>query len=53
MRLSRRLVALAICGAVLGTPAMAGDYPNRPVHIIVPYAAGGTADGIVRLLSRH
>src|SRR5215470_13586833 len=53
MRLSRRLVALAICGAVLGTPAMAGDYPNRPVHIIVPYAAGGTADGIVRLLSKH
>ena len=54
MKLGRRLVVLAICGAALGAiPAMADDYPSRPVHIIVPYAAGGTADGIVRLLSKH
>jgi tripartite-type tricarboxylate transporter receptor subunit TctC len=54
MKLSRMLEALAVCGAVLGSiPAMAQTYPSRPVHLIVPYAAGGTADGIARILSKH
>jgi len=53
-KLSGLLVALAICGAVLGIiPAMAQDYPTRPLHLIVPYAAGGTADGIARIISKH
>jgi len=26
------------------------DYPNRPVSLIVPYAAGGVADVAMRLL---
>ena len=54
MKLSRLSVALGIWGAVLGsTPAMAQAYPSRPVHLIVPYAAGGTADGIARILSKY
>lgn len=54
MKLSRHLVALAIFGAVLGIiPASAQDYPNRRLHLIVPYAAGGTADGIARIISKH
>src|SRR5262249_53982325 len=54
MKLCRPLMALAICGAVLGgIPATAQDYPRRPLHLIVPYAAGGTADGIARIISKH
>jgi tripartite-type tricarboxylate transporter receptor subunit TctC len=54
MMLTRRLVALAICGAVLRTvPAMADDYPSRPLRLIVPYAAGGTADALARIIAKH
>lgn len=35
-------------------PACAqNDWPNRPVKIVVPYAPGGSADTLGRLISRH
>jgi tripartite-type tricarboxylate transporter receptor subunit TctC len=37
--------------ALLATPAQAQDFPNRPVKIIVPFAAGGTADAVPRLVA--
>jgi tripartite-type tricarboxylate transporter receptor subunit TctC len=32
-------------------PAMAPPFPARPVHIVVPYAAGGAVDAIARVLA--
>jgi tripartite-type tricarboxylate transporter receptor subunit TctC len=42
-------LVLALCAFVAGS-ARAKDYPDRPVKIIVPFPAGGTADAIPRLV---
>jgi tripartite-type tricarboxylate transporter receptor subunit TctC len=33
--------------------ARADDYPSHPIHLIVPYAAGGSADATARVLARQ
>ncbi len=44
-------------GAVLAAAAMAGTrlaaqgYPDRPVHIVVPFTAGGVGDTVARLVA--
>jgi tripartite-type tricarboxylate transporter receptor subunit TctC len=45
--------SLALASLALATVARAADYPSRPIHLIVPYAAGGAADSIARVLARH
>jgi tripartite-type tricarboxylate transporter receptor subunit TctC len=44
------LVILAL--ATLGEPLQAQDYPARPVTLVAPYAAGGGADLVARLLAQ-
>jgi tripartite-type tricarboxylate transporter receptor subunit TctC len=44
-----RMLVLLVCVAAL--PAAAQDYPSKPIHIIVGYAAGGGNDIIVRVMA--
>lgn len=51
---SRRLVfALALTAALAAGAALADDYPSRPIRLIVPYAAGGGADSVARIVARR
>src|SRR5947199_7563041 len=45
------LVLFIGLSALLCGSAQAQDYPDRPVKIIVPFAAGGTADAVPRLVA--
>jgi tripartite-type tricarboxylate transporter receptor subunit TctC len=46
----RLLLALAVAAVPLAG-ASAQDWPSKPVHIIVPYAPGGSADTLGRLVA--
>jgi tripartite-type tricarboxylate transporter receptor subunit TctC len=38
---------------IASSAATAQVYPNRPIHIIVPYAAGGAIDSTARILAER
>lgn len=42
---------MSLCGSVTAQPAPA--WPNRPIKLVVPYAAGGSTDVISRLIGTH
>lgn len=48
MKLPRRRFLRLL--AALPRVALATDYPTRPVHIIVGFAAGSTTDILARLM---
>jgi len=48
---NRRCAALAVLGA-LALPALAQDWPSKPITLVVPYSPGGGADVIARALGK-
>jgi tripartite-type tricarboxylate transporter receptor subunit TctC len=47
------ILALAVWWITqLSTNQTSNDYPNRPIHIVVPYAAGGGSDTFVRIVQQ-
>jgi tripartite-type tricarboxylate transporter receptor subunit TctC len=50
---SLRLLAVLLALLAWCSPAYALDYPTRPVHFIVSFAAGGPNDTIARLLGQY
>jgi tripartite-type tricarboxylate transporter receptor subunit TctC len=49
MKLGRLAAAIA-CMLIASTPAPAQNFPNRPIHFIVGFAAGGPNDIVARIL---
>jgi tripartite-type tricarboxylate transporter receptor subunit TctC len=51
LRCTAALVALACVAAAGDDARAAGDYPQQPIRILVPYGPGGAGDMTIRLLT--
>ena len=52
MTTTKRLARL-LAAFLLSTAAFAQEFPTKPIKVIVPYAAGGGADLLARLIGQH
>lgn len=43
-------IAIAFLSVALAATAQAEEYPSRPVHLVVPYSAGGGTDVVGRVI---
>jgi tripartite-type tricarboxylate transporter receptor subunit TctC len=47
------LVALAGTGLLASPAARAADFPDKPIHLVVPFPAGGAVDILARLIGQQ
>src|SRR6188768_3020897 len=52
LMIARRTVLAALACVAFATPAFAQTYPSKPIHLIVPYPAGGGTDFFARLVGQ-
>jgi tripartite-type tricarboxylate transporter receptor subunit TctC len=53
MRMRTLVLALILGFAGIAAAARADDYPSRPIRLIVPFAAGGSADAVGRIIGKR
>ena len=51
-RLCAGFAAVLLSAAIAATPAIADDYPSKPIKFIVPTAPAGVGDQLVRLFQQ-
>lgn len=51
--MKRRTAAMAMALAAFLPAAFAADWPARPITMIVPFPAGGSADAVARLIAQR
>ena len=49
----RRLLFVLCAGLATGAAAQAPGYPNKPIRLIAPYAAGGGSDTLARIIGQR
>ena len=49
--MARRLAAAALAVLACSAPALSQQWPSRPMTMVVPFAAGGPADSVGRILA--
>ena len=47
-----RVLCLAAMACAVVAPAQAQNYPNRPIHFVLPYQPGGIVDFTGRVLAQ-
>jgi tripartite-type tricarboxylate transporter receptor subunit TctC len=47
----KRLIAFALASALLALPASAQNFPDKPIHIIVPFTPGSATDVVARAVA--
>jgi tripartite-type tricarboxylate transporter receptor subunit TctC len=52
-RIVHSLAALVLAALAAQAHAQAGDYPNRPIKVIVPFSPGGAVDGPMRAIAQE